>query len=50
MSNQIVRTFGLSKRYGDSLSVSNLDMTVSGKGNIDWVFSEPNGAGKKHHA
>lgn len=29
MSNQLVRTFGLSKRYGDSLSVSNLDMTVS---------------------
>ena len=44
MSNQIVRTFGLSKRYGDSLSVSNLDMTVS-EGKI-YGFLGPNGAGK----
>ena len=44
MSNQLVRTFGLSKRYGDSLSVSNLDMTVS-EGKI-YGFLGPNGAGK----
>ncbi len=47
MSNQIVRTFGLSKRYGDSLSVSNLDMTVSeGKIYGFWDQTER----EKHHA
>ena len=42
--DRLVRTFGLSKRYGDSLSVSNLDMTVS-EGKI-YGFLGPNGAGK----
>lgn len=47
MSNQLVRTFGLSKRYGDSLSVSNLDMTVS-EGKI-YGFLGPNGGEKAPH-
>lgn len=41
---EIVRTNGLTKKYGDHLSVNNLDMTVK-EGTI-YGFLGPNGAGK----
>ncbi len=42
--NEIVKTNGLTKRYGDTLSVSNLSMSVK-EGRI-YGFLGPNGAGK----
>ncbi len=42
--NEIVKTNGLTKRYGDNLSVNNLNMSVK-EGRI-YGFLGPNGAGK----
>lgn len=42
--NEVVHTFGLSKKYGESMSVNNLDMVV-GQEKI-YGFLGPNGAGK----
>ena len=41
---EIVETFGLTKRYGDFVSVNDLNMTVA-EGSI-YGFLGPNGAGK----
>ena len=43
MSDCIIETRGLTKRYGDQVSVSNLDLHVQ-KGRIYWIFGL-NGAG-----
>lgn len=42
--SEVVKTNGLTKRYGDNLSVNNLDMSVK-EGRI-YGFLGPNGAGK----